>query len=119
MSEGFDPFEPAAGMASYTGRPFRAARGAAEGSEPEGGGRGSGAGRQRQRPATLPERLLEIEDRLALLEAGLAQLDRKVAARLDEQMARIVLAVAELMNQRNGRPAEPKPKKQAWPKIDW
>lgn len=100
MSEGFDPFAPVEGAATYSGRPFRAsraARGEAEGDLSEGAGQGSGAGRQRSRPATLPERLLEIEDRLALVEAGLAQLDRKVAARLDEQMARIVLAVADLL----------------------
>jgi hypothetical protein len=67
----------------------------------------------------LENRLLELEDRLALVEAGLAQLDRKVGTRLDEQMARIVMAVAELLNQRAARPAEPRPKRQAWPKIDW
>lgn len=67
----------------------------------------------------MDERLAELEDRLALVEDGLAQLGRKLAARLDEQMTRIVLAVAELLDQRTKRAAERKGKRQTWPKINW
>jgi uncharacterized coiled-coil protein SlyX len=118
MSEGFDPFAPLEG-AMFTGRPFRAtraARGEEEGDSPKEGGRGPG-------PAEMDERLAEMEAELAELRRQLVAQERSIAARLDEQMGRLVMAVADLIGERDhGRgPAPPtdRPKPPRKARIAW